>query len=465
MKVASNVYRSMFDSSVERLRFGNTTRWQESGDIVSALKCAYRFHDYPLVGNVSARLLSLRQEKVSQTHTCQSIRGLINEFGVNGATALVPMQYFHLLSQIAGDEARSLVVKSDVRKVMQVLAFLAQRNTKFKRSTNAKGLIHGAVWYLVATMEMLTWPDVYALLPLQVSPREDFPEESLHGVGHGLLIRTSSGAMRSCDHHPVAESYSALEQMAHFCGQAQTAKHAFMCANGLYHAYVEYFHDHDRGLLEWLFPCSEFVLSGWCFAWTFGQGMIYQEGKVQRSHRLYATTHLKTHITSVCTADAMKAEANVLGCIWGLSTFYLHYHEGWVAEKTASSGPIDACARTPHMTTANPVICHLLMRNISQRRTTSNSSLVDWCSFFVPTVLQISNRDFHRWMVCLHGALFEIRKFILKRGMHALCVHDLPGQVSNPVWERAASWCREFLACDEQIWCDDDIGKMVLADY
>lgn len=125
---------------------------------------------------------------------------------------------------------------------------------------------------------------------------------------------------------------------------------------------------------------------------------------------------------------------------------FLYYHEAWVAEKIKLP-PRAACVRTPAITIAFPSACELLLNPGTSSTTNSSSSLVDWCSFFIPPRDQkhMTKLQWHRWLVCIHGALSQNAFMLIELGVSSrkvsqLCEHDLPWHTGD--WNAVEKFCK-----------------------
>jgi len=417
----------------------SSERWSQAGSRDVALATFHKFRNFPYVSDMSDEKIIQKYANLS-VFACELLEEIVDHIGINGAASVVPMRHWHLLSQIVGH--LSIANGVDFADVTRVLAFMANEYTRAKNTPNAKGLLHGAVWYAVGTMSVVTWPTLEQVLPLHDSV-VDFPQESLHGVGHGLLIRSTNNRFTRCSKHPIAADYLALKNAASFCAEHPNYLYRWMCADGLYHAYVEYFHDVVDDSRSWLYPCNEFNASEWCFTWIFGQGMIYREGEQGVTWRLsrFLSTSNFTHLC----LSGMASESNVRGCIFGISAHYAFYHDGWVAVKRGGD-PLQTCLRSPLLTVAMPAICYALFNqsitvlNESQ----SASSLMDWCSLIVTHEKHLSDLLFSRWVMCLRASTFLNKRWLhalMSDPIHQLCTYDLP-------WQAGTSWLRARRVCE-----------------
>merc|ERR1712070_212553 len=110
------------------------------------------------------------------------------------------------------------------------------------------------------------------------------------------------------------------------------------------------------------------------------------------------------HITTVCQTPTMASQKQVQSCIWGISSGYFPlYHEAWLATKCRDVSFLRGCLNSP---SGHPlgnynseVPCRVLFR-VPSATTGSSSSLIDWCSLFVPPTAQhnIDRPNARKWV-------------------------------------------------------------------
>jgi len=313
--------------------------------------------------------------------SCLALQWAVMHFGVYGAVTKVPMKYWHKLSQMIGSIA--MQANETPSLLFQNLDLLARVARREKMTANSLGIAHGAVWLFVGTMPgVLTW----ALLLETLCPT--FSDAFLHGLGHGLMIRFSGANFSACSSMPIVRKEGVLYEAVAFCERAPYPYVKMFCSAGAFHGFQEYSHfpawEHPMIDNNWMRPCQDINLSATCFLWVFFSGTFQHAGVVGPTARAFAILQHNGHISSICLRTPMH-EANVRGCIWGLSASnFLLYHEGWVASMRDSSSPLSACKKVNGIgVTGLAVNCHLVFKSsdaVASRLT--RSSLIDWCSFF-----------------------------------------------------------------------------------
>lgn len=155
----------------------------------------------------------------------------------------------------------------------------------------------------------------------------------------------------------------------------------------------------------------------------------------------------------------MASEANVRGCVWGLTAvYYPLYHEGWRVpaghDRAAACATAAASVAGSFVIVNTSVACSLLFGGrVQLAGTGSRSSLVDWCGFFVgpsdDVDVRAGGEAWRRWLACLFGYAV----FAGKLGQYGapvsqllgVCEHDLPRH-SAPTWRLAEAFCRRVVA-------------------
>jgi len=401
-----------------------------------------------------------RQHRNNLTASC--LQTVVCQIGINNAVTLVPLRLWHSLSQVVA--ALALADGVDFNGVLEVLnAFREAGHTEFK-TEYVNGILHGAIWYIIPFDDRTTIKSLTSVLT-----DDGFVGNVLHAVGHGLMFRCAGGFDHAWSSPPVATNIStfdcAMRKMLEPSSLWQGLNNKDLLqagvANGLFHSFVEYTHFkinwHTPSVENgWMFPCSECLLSEFCFTWIFAQGMSWEQNvgvapKVGFTPRYFALKSFKP-VPAVCTSTRMHSESNVLGCIYGMSvTYFVHYNEGWVAHHMANSSAFDACMQIPGnlMLNTPSSTCTLLFdtTDIFSNIQKTRSSLVDWCSLFVKprAQKQFAGRDRKRWQYCIRGASSYLSNVLAQ--LHApfalskqLCTHDLPWQAGED-WSYLEAFC------------------------
>lgn len=268
----------------------------------------------------------------------------------------------------------------------------------------------------------------------------------MHGVGHGLLFHASG--VHRCQSPAIETDPSVLTTAVESCASAPYNAMRLSCAGGLFHGMVEYTRfavNWDPPVKDRWWPCRVIILSAHCFSWIFSQGLILEPGKgYYLTHRYHEFMKLISS-SDPCTRILMRSEANVRGCIWGISqVYFLSYHELWHAIKIGKKTACETVGLTENLFFSCRVASQFYH---SRNRTGSNSAIVDWCSVFISPSSQhhLSVRDWQRWLVCLHGSIFLTSHAMSKLKLpsayaFASCSHDLPWH-SSSLWRGVESYC------------------------
>jgi len=384
---------------------------------------------------------------------CTTLFQIVRQIGVNGAWAVVPMRHWHALSQVIAEHV--LLTQGSVPVMFRVLDFFLRQGVKLKKTFNSFGIVHGAAWYIIGSspMNALDWHWVFNNLSTHFFP------QVLHGLGHGLLIKHTDAKYDVCSRPPTSLLLPELQVAIPECASAPFSLAALECSEGLFHAFVEYTdyrYFSEAGVINWMHPCQEIILSAYCFQYIFGQGLFYHNSKIGVTRRFHAMMEYPGHITTIClTPRSMRSEANHRGCIWGMSaTAFLQYHEAWAARQADASkaSPIKACLQIPPLTVnALPAVtCKLLLKNGMQHEQ-GNSSLISWCSLFVKPRSQddMTRSDWQRWVTCLHGAAWSTGRALSAAGVpdnqvQPLCSHDFPAHAGR-LWKIVEEFCSFML--------------------
>jgi len=413
--------------------------------------------------------------------SCMAMASLIENVGLNGALGLVPLEQWHMLGQVAGHVAISTNSVKEIFHVLIPLLKLSYESPHFQANPQSiVGAIHAFCWSVVANRHFSGWHELLDLLGIGM-----ISHPFLHGVGHGFHFRQSvlkGHSFFSCSPPPMSKDRTDLSQALSLCMQAPRFEMSVKCSQGAFHSWIEY-STGFYGSGSWYFPCTEVhAMPSWCFALLFGQGLwcINHEVNFLRSLSISA---VPGHITRFCVGTNMSSEIHVRGCIWGMSAqFYLYFHEGWQAMilEPGTNAALQRCLELPiyySSTTVSAINCHLLFAYSKSHFTTGSqqhftttgtkSSLIDWCSLFVPGIFQRQQHrlTYMRWIACIHGA-FSFNSFIpLGRGvpLSALvkdCKHDLPWHV-NSSWRSIEEFCRKApLLRPSSRWPADSLDEL-----
>jgi len=430
--------------------------WQSPGPLQAAVHLTQANAEKDLIKDLSrpAAASHLIHYMATAPHTsmqCSQMFQMVRDVGINGAYAVLPMFRWHDLSQVIGQLMLS-DMKYSKRDVFNTLSQLSMAAVQSKQTVNAAGIVHGAAWYIAAkTPSPLAW-DV--ILSWGVEVELNF----LHGLGHGIFIKHAPlQTYTACSPHPLLvteDDYSVYEAGLTFCKHAPDMFVGITTAQGLHHAWSEYAfvrrnyqwsRTYDQ---SWLHPCPQISFPLWCFAWIFLSGIGHvppaSHNYVPNNTRFRNSLLHEGHVSLICSGDEWSAAAST-DCVAGLSFFAFPYFDA-LQNEAGSLSLLAKCLRLPRLAFFIPNIhCEWILDKPITRASAkqSNSSLMEWCSFFIkaPEQDQFELNDLHRWMACISGSLSHFMLFPNAEQERArLCQHDLSWQ-SGEIWDGSRHLC------------------------
>ena len=153
----------------------------------------------------------------------------------------------------------------------------------------------------------------------------------------------------------------------------------------------------------------------------------------------------------------MQSASQLLGCIWGMSSaLYPLFHYG-VTALGSTETMLQGCLNSSKEITVPPrraqIYCPLLFGNRFQKPARwSTSSLVQWCSLFVPprSEWNMSYADWQRWLACVEGSRFFTR-------FQSSCSHDVLVNRSmvasrSSLWDEVEAYCKSINGLYSSLW-------------
>jgi len=363
--------------------------------------------------------------------TCQQIRAVLREHGVNGAIEVVPVEQWHPLGQLIGTWRKELAV--DLNEVVSLTQYATAITLKSYLTTLTNGIMHGAIWHMVGTNDSLllserVWPQLLHVIDAPAGPDWDVMDHwNLgHGLGHGFVIRHSEFGKTYDDcwtsTQPGVIRQDEFLAATSACGMAWSMSMAFDCVIGATHSYME--HDTSMALLPdhartWYQPCDRVAgaLSGACFLTLFNwMGHGNQDWRV-------AQLRAMPRWWNACRS--IKSDVHRRGCVYGLSANIYMFWEATVAapgaEQLANDKPSrEAClnsveterkgehnqrSKNASVAVDDPAVyCNLIFASRPPTRLTATPFL-DYCSKFgAPWE---DRRDQLEFLACVSGGMFN----------------------------------------------------------
>jgi hypothetical protein len=196
------------------LNWNQEGRWLIGGDVPTAIRVGKEFGHLTAVKDISSdKVWAEIEERKSRPHhvwSCDELFWSFGKYGLNGASLIVPMNQWHMLSQVAGDYIRKTGSLENT-PFCPAYEELGTGNLVTKSTFNAMGIMHGAAWHMVRNLNHgnpneTTWELLSTLCP-HVSFM--FP----HGVGHGL-VTSPTGA---CEKVPIIDDFNRLLPGLNIC--------------------------------------------------------------------------------------------------------------------------------------------------------------------------------------------------------------------------------------------------------
>jgi len=353
--------------------------------------------------------------------------------GLNTA-AFIPEPYgidplfgstYHSFGETLGWNFAGLPTKElpSVSEAVNVVALALVGATRYG---SALGIHHGWAWQIVTDMpEEPTKAKLVDVCPDSLGVANN----CWHGAGHGsFLWYTPNNGNGPCpaakttvnDANALATGLDLCHQVAQ--GSLTNSFRGFQCADGAFHSFEEWFNHSSYwqggGNGAWAFPCAEdttYFRQG-CFRWINYLQTYYNSGLYD-----YLTGLATTHVSSDCFEPTF-AETVVRACIMGQSSvMYSIYDWMLLAPDSDNMTAKESCETHPFFPAITSLAdwsfyCEVLLRDqptdLKTVSTTSTSTLVSWCSYYVEpseTPRYLTQQESMRWYACVLGTQHHIR--------------------------------------------------------